>query len=261
MEVGRDSTVEAPARVPRLSSASAVEQDPEGDVGHADEAPQPIEGQWQGGWLQGQVQGQEQVQEYMVEQQREQYTTGSSTTQSTGDGVGKVPLQEEQYRGYSGYQGYNHHHQQGHPGGTATAAQFDTGADVGDAIGNYQVGSGKAGRRRDRDMERALAMGNLGALGDKVPTKSLQQGSNDYNPLRQGPMPTVVQRESVNIESSVYNPTTGKIMTTSAPTSTQKRKHQINQLAFQAANRERELMEMRGASSLTKSQTQAKYGW
>lgn len=45
------------------------------------------------------------------------------------------------------------------------------------------------------------------------------------------------------------------------PTSTQKRKHQINQLAVQAASMERDLMERSGASRLTKAQTHAKYGW
>lgn len=45
------------------------------------------------------------------------------------------------------------------------------------------------------------------------------------------------------------------------PTSMQKRKHQINQLAVQAASMERDLMERSGASRLTKAQTHAKYGW
>lgn len=49
--------------------------------------------------------------------------------------------------------------------------------------------------------------------------------------------------------------------TTSEPTSLQRRKHQINQLAVQAANMERDLLERSGASRLTKAQTQAKYGW
>lgn len=51
------------------------------------------------------------------------------------------------------------------------------------------------------------------------------------------------------------------VQKTLEPTSMQKRKHQINQLAVQAASMERDLMERSGASRLTKAQTHAKYGW
>lgn len=51
------------------------------------------------------------------------------------------------------------------------------------------------------------------------------------------------------------------VQKTLEPTSLQKRKHQINQLAAQAASMERDLMERSGASRVTKAQTRSKYGW
>jgi proline-rich protein PRCC len=65
----------------------------------------------------------------------------------------------------------------------------------------------------------------------------------------------------VKIASLSYDPRTGESATTFNPSKVQKRKHQINSLAVSAAERELELMEARGNSMKTKSQTQAKYGW
>ena len=66
----------------------------------------------------------------------------------------------------------------------------------------------------------------------------------------------------VKVDAKFYNASTGE-MTGSAggPNKTQKRKHQINSLAQSAISRELELMEQRGKGNLSKSQTQAKYGW
>ncbi|CAM9295541.1 unnamed protein product [Ectocarpus fasciculatus] len=136
---------------------------------------------------------------------------------------------------------------------------------AGGAAGSYQPefggGGAKATRRKGRDMERALARGDLGALGSETPVMDLQQGSNEYNPLRTKPTTAAMSQEQKHIESSVYDPSTGKTVKTLEPTSMQKRKHQINQLAAQAASMERDLMERSGASRLTKAQTHAKYGW
>eukprot|EP00752_Nemacystus_decipiens_P014603 g13004.t1 len=118
-------------------------------------------------------------------------------------------------------------------------------------------GGGKATRRKGRDMERALARGDLGALGSETPVMDLHQGSNEYNPLRSKPVTAAMKQEQKHIESSVYDPRTGKTVKTLEPTSMQKRKHQINQLAVQAASMERDLMERSGASRLTKAQTHA----
>ncbi|CAM9619665.1 unnamed protein product [Heterosigma akashiwo] len=79
-----------------------------------------------------------------------------------------------------------------------------------------------------------------------------------YNPLRQGPSN---QAQSVKIKAGFYNPSTGQVEATDKPSKLQKRKHQINQLAFNAAERELELLDRRGQGMLTKAQTQAKYGW
>jgi len=65
----------------------------------------------------------------------------------------------------------------------------------------------------------------------------------------------------VKIASLVYDPATGESTTVYKPSKIQKRKHQINSLAYAAAERELELMEKKGSSLKTKSQTQAKYGW
>jgi proline-rich protein PRCC len=58
-----------------------------------------------------------------------------------------------------------------------------------------------------------------------------------------------------------YNPATGETETVVGASKGQKRKHQINSLAAQAAAMELELMDKRGSGFLTKAQTQAKYGW
>ncbi|CBN79222.1 conserved unknown protein [Ectocarpus siliculosus] len=138
---------------------------------------------------------------------------------------------------------------------------YAAGAAAGSCQPEFGGGGAKATRRKGRDMERALARGNLGALGSEMPVMDLEQGSNEYNPLRTKPTTAAMNQEQKHIESSVYDPSTGKTVKTLEPTSMQKRKHQINQLAAQAASMERDLMERSGASRLTKAQTHAKYGW
>ncbi|CAN0072490.1 unnamed protein product, partial [Ectocarpus sp. 4 AP-2014] len=85
---------------------------------------------------------------------------------------------------------------------------------AGAAAGSYQSefggGGAKATRRKGRDMERALARGDLGALGSEMPVMDLQQGSNEYNPLRTKPTTAAMNQEQKHIESSVYDPSTGK---------------------------------------------------
>ncbi|CAM9660829.1 unnamed protein product [Pylaiella littoralis] len=150
------------------------------------------------------------------------------------------------------------------PAAAQAAARFGGAAEQGAGGGHAaEVGEagGKATRRKGRDMERALTRGDLGALGSELPVMDLHQGSNEYNPLRTKPITAAMKQDQKHIESHVYDPSTGKTVKTLEPTSTQKRKHQINQLAVQAASMERDLMERSGASRLTKAQTHAKYGW
>ncbi|CAN0054008.1 unnamed protein product [Scytosiphon promiscuus] len=71
-------------------------------------------------------------------------------------------------------------------------------------------GGGKATRRKGRDMERALARGDLGALGSETPVMDLHQGSNDYNPLRTKPVTAAMKQDQKHIEGSVYDPSTGQ---------------------------------------------------
>lgn len=65
----------------------------------------------------------------------------------------------------------------------------------------------------------------------------------------------------VKIASVAYDASSGETHTVFKPSKVQKRKHQINSLAYSAAERELELMEKKGQSLKTKAQTQAKYGW
>lgn len=43
-----------------------------------------------------------------------------------------------------------------------------------------------------------------------MPVMDLQQGSNEYNPLRTKPTTAAMNQEQKHIESSVYDPSTGK---------------------------------------------------
>ncbi|CAN0457236.1 unnamed protein product, partial [Phaeothamnion confervicola] len=48
---------------------------------------------------------------------------------------------------------------------------------------------------------------------------------------------------------------------TEKPTKLQKRKHQINQLATQAAAMELDILDSRGHSRASRAQAHSKYGW
>ena len=58
-----------------------------------------------------------------------------------------------------------------------------------------------------------------------------------------------------------YNRKTGGLETTFKANKMQKRKHQINSLAAEAAERSVEFAQRRGSNFKTKAETQAKYGW
>ena len=65
----------------------------------------------------------------------------------------------------------------------------------------------------------------------------------------------------MKVGAKFYNTQTGKTETTYKPSGQQKRKHQINQLAYQAKLQNLELLSKRSAGYKTKAQTHAKYGW
>lgn len=65
----------------------------------------------------------------------------------------------------------------------------------------------------------------------------------------------------VQVTSQFWNARTGKFQTNLKPTKLHKRKHQINQLAHEAAAREFELAKKRAHGYKTRRETQLKYGW
>lgn len=71
----------------------------------------------------------------------------------------------------------------------------------------------------------------------------------------------LISHVQVRIAAAFYDTTSGETVTTQDATRTHKRKHHINSLAIQAAEREAELLEGRSRGMLTKAQTQGKYGW
>ena len=58
-----------------------------------------------------------------------------------------------------------------------------------------------------------------------------------------------------------WNAEKGATVQTHKPSSTQRRKHQLNSLAFDVAAKQLELDNLKGSAFQTKAQTQAKYGW
>ncbi|CAM9755452.1 unnamed protein product, partial [Hapterophycus canaliculatus] len=109
---------------------------------------------------------------------------------------------------------HRHHHQAPyhHPAAAQGGSGFGEATQQG--AGGHQAefggGGGKVTRRKGRDMERALARGDLGALGSETPVMDLHQGSNDYNPLRTKPATAAMKQDQKHIEGSVYDPSTGQ---------------------------------------------------
>lgn len=79
-----------------------------------------------------------------------------------------------------------------------------------------------------------------------------------WDPFRHGPPK---KKEKVSIAATFYDTKTGETVTTTQASKTHKRKHQINTLAIQAAEREADLLEGKARGMQSKSQTQGKYGW
>jgi len=65
----------------------------------------------------------------------------------------------------------------------------------------------------------------------------------------------------VKISANFWNRKTGAVEEYHKPNKLQKRKHQINSLAFDVKEKATELAQRRSSGNLTKQQTQAKYGW
>ena len=71
----------------------------------------------------------------------------------------------------------------------------------------------------------------------------------------------IVREEIKIVPTNTYNRITGEIESVSKYTKTQKKKHQINTLAYEAQEKALQLAMRRSASYKTKAETQAKYGW
>ena len=168
------------------------------------------------------------------------------------------------------------------------------------AVASRPDGADKQSRRRGRELERMLASGNFGAVEgqlamhdvaavdvqawapDPVDTQSSQEKKVGFDlespraaqcrfqltpharPLHHTivPPPACARSPQPQPNAAFWDTETGAVVSSSKPSSTHKRKHQINTLAFEAAARDVESMNQKGAASLkTKRETQAKYGW
>lgn len=110
-------------------------------------------------------------------------------------------------------------------------------------------------RAERRAMEEACAASGAAAM----PSVRQEEMTARYRgaPAVLAPKPAA----DVHVEGRVFNRSTGAAETTAKPTGTQKRKHQINHLAFQYQQSAAQL-EQRGRSGLkSKAETYGKYGW
>jgi len=110
----------------------------------------------------------------------------------------------------------------------------------------------------DPQFARQLAFGNVEFVdvnASELHRRSTQEqiAADHFNEAKKQVEPTV--------EASFWNPRKGGVTTTLKPERLQKRKHQINQLAFQAKQQDMELTYKRAAGHQSKKQTMAKYGW
>eukprot|EP01041_Mallomonas_annulata_P003733 gene3733-7416_t len=115
---------------------------------------------------------------------------------------------------------------------------------------------GKTSRKRDRDIEQELLQGNISAVEEALPCVQLQANVEPWNPYLYGEQ----QKREAQLTSAFNFGQNGKDQMISQPTKLQNKRHQINSLAFNAAQIELELLDAKGARMKTKSETQAKYG-
>ena len=105
-------------------------------------------------------------------------------------------------------------------------------------------------------MQQELLSGNIDAI-QQASVLELQANIEPWNPDLYGE-----QQKREALLSSAFNfGQKGGDSMIQQPTKVQNRRHQINSLAFNAAQIEMELLDAKGARMRTKSETQAKYGW
>ncbi len=110
-------------------------------------------------------------------------------------------------------------------------------------------------RRRERDIHLSLLQGNISALDNGAAIVDVQQHTEWDNAQY------LEQQKRQQELQSTFNFKAGSDKQIAQPTKMQNKKHQINSLAFSAAESELDLLEARGRQMKTKSETQAKYGW
>ena len=109
-------------------------------------------------------------------------------------------------------------------------------------------------RRRDRDVQNELLRGNVDAVECAAGFVEVQ------NPSEWDNRKYAEQLKRETELNSMFSQSAGSGMM-SQPTKVQSKRHQINSLAFNAAQMELELLDAKGARLKTKSETQSKYGW
>lgn len=114
----------------------------------------------------------------------------------------------------------------------------------------------KSSRRRDREIEQELLNGNASVM-DPTSTKFV-----DVHSINQWDVDKYMdsQKRQQELQSIFFSNKSGDKMM-SQPTKVQGKRHQINSLAFSAAQSEMELLEAKGNRLKTKHETQSKYGW
>jgi hypothetical protein len=116
--------------------------------------------------------------------------------------------------------------------------------------------SAAANRKRERDIHLGLLQGDTSVIemeGNFVDVRPSNEWDNSAY---------IAQQERQRELQSMFNFTEkGGDKMMSQPTKLQNKRHQINSLAFSAAESELDLLEAKGRQMKTKSETQAKYGW
>ncbi len=116
--------------------------------------------------------------------------------------------------------------------------------------------SKNASRKRDRDVQNELLRGNVSAV-DYAGCVERKNPSEWDNRMYAEQLKREAELKSIFCQSADG----GSKGMLSQPTKVQSKKHQINSLAFSAAQMELDLLDAKGARLKTKSETQAKYGW
>lgn len=106
----------------------------------------------------------------------------------------------------------------------------------------------------DKHMRKAIASGGI-VVTEAV---SASQVRGEWDPRS---VQTSSKPEKVEVQAQFWNMTRGAVETTTAPNKTQKRKHQINSLAFQAKQMEGDINAKKFTGLKTKAQTYGRYGW